>query len=104
MRVRELADAHLSYCTNVHPGESLAEVRNALRTHVVDVKQKFCPQSPFGVGLRLAAEATRELEVPAALAELRCELDASQLYVFTLNGFPYGAFHDTRVKEHVYEP
>ena len=25
-------------------------------------------------------------------------------YVFTINGFPYGAFHGTRVKEQVYRP
>ena len=26
------------------------------------------------------------------------------LYVFTLNGFPYGPFHGVRVKEEVYQP
>jgi len=31
-------------------------------------------------------------------------LDARGLYVFTINGFPYGAFHGTRVKERVYLP
>jgi hypothetical protein len=41
---------------------------------------------------------------PGKLADLRGFLDAHELYVFTLNGFPYGAFHGQRVKERVYEP
>ena len=38
------------------------------------------------------------------LAEFRDFLDRSRMYVFTLNGFPYGTFHGTRVKEDVYLP
>src|SRR5688572_8618970 len=104
MRVRELNVADLTYCTNVHPGESWQAVRTALTSHVLDVRRRVAPQPDFGVGLRLAAEACRELGQPATLAAARAELDALGLYVFTLNGFPYGAFHGTRVKERVYEP
>ena len=31
-------------------------------------------------------------------------LAANDLYAFTINGFPFGAFHGTRVKERVYAP
>ena len=31
-------------------------------------------------------------------------LEAQNCYVFTINGFPYGSFHGTRVKEQVYCP
>ena len=96
--------AHLTYCTNIHPGESLADVRNALSTHVPDIKLRVSPKADFGVGLRLAAQAVAELEEPFALDELRALLAREGLYVFTLNGFPYGAFHATRVKERVYLP
>ena len=41
---------------------------------------------------------------PEALAELKAFLDREGLYVFTLNAFPYGPFHGTRVKEEVYQP
>jgi sugar phosphate isomerase/epimerase len=34
----------------------------------------------------------------------REELDRLGLYVFTINGFPYGAFHGRPVKEKVYRP
>jgi hypothetical protein len=105
--------AHLTYCTNIHPGESWTEVEHALRTHVVGVKRRVRPNAPFGVGLRLAARAADELAGQAgspsnhttkALERAKGELDDAGLYVFTLNGFPYGAFHGTRVKERVYRP
>jgi sugar phosphate isomerase/epimerase len=97
--------AHLTYCTNIHPGESWEEVHDAIRTHVVGVKQGICPAAPFGVGMRLAARAAGDLESNSrALEEARSELDDAGLYVFTLNGFPFGAFHGSRVKERVYRP
>jgi sugar phosphate isomerase/epimerase len=104
MKLSTPEGAHLTYCTNIHPGETLRDVETVLSTLVPDVKQRISPEAPFGVGLRLAAQATSELEAPGALDRLRALLDQGGLYVFTLNGFPYGAFHDTRVKEQVYEP
>jgi hypothetical protein len=41
---------------------------------------------------------------PEAFAELQDILASGGLYVFTINGFPYGPFHGTRVKEEVYQP
>lgn len=100
----EGAAQHLTYCTNIHPGESLAEVRAALERYVLAVKAALSPSAPFGVGLRLSNAATLELGRPGELESLREFLDAHGLYVFTINGFPYGAFHGTRVKQRVYEP
>ncbi len=97
-------DAHLTYCSNVHPGESLPEVEGVLFGPVRDVKRALSPASPFGVGLRLAARAADELAAAPALERVRSSLADAGLYVFTLNGFPYGAFHGTRVKENVYRP
>lgn len=96
--------AHLTYCTNIHPGESWAEVRHNLETHVIAVKERVSPDAPFGVGLRLGAAAARELLDPIVRAELRGWLDRKGLYVFTINGFPYGPFHGEPVKERVYRP
>lgn len=104
MLLRSLNDAQLTYCTNVHPGETLPLVRELLKRHVLAVKQAVAPEHAFGVGLRLAAAAADALADPAELARFKAELDADGLYCFTLNGFPYGAFHATRVKERVYLP
>ena len=95
---------HLTYCTNIHPGESLAEVRAAVAEHVPRVKAELGASGPFGVGLRLSARAAEELAQGDALDRFRALLAEHALYVFTINGFPHGAFHGTRVKEAVYRP
>lgn len=104
MRLSGNPQAHLSYCTNVHPGESLDEVTRALSEQTARVKSSLATDGPFGVGLRLAAAAARELQEPEAFEAFAATLATHDFYVFTLNGFPYGAFHDIRVKERVYEP
>jgi len=64
-----------------------------------------CPDRPYGIGLRLSAEAAEDLRSgDGELQRFREWLDASGCYVFTINGFPYGVFHGERVKEQVYVP
>src|SRR5688500_16820372 len=99
---RELGQ--LTYCTNIHPGETWPEVRAALSRHLPAIRREAAPGRPFGVGLRLAAAAAKDLENPASITELQSLLAAEDCYVFTINGFPYGSFHGTRVKEEVYAP
>jgi sugar phosphate isomerase/epimerase len=99
-----IGDAHLTYCTNIHAGESWAEVLANIERHVVAVKQRVAPDEPFGVGLRLSARAAAELAAGDALARFEQLLAAQRLYVFTINGFPYGPFHGTPVKDAVYRP
>lgn len=96
--------SHLTYCTNIHPGETWDEVRANLETHVLAVKARVAPGQRFGIGLRLSAQAAEVLARPEERDALSRFLDANQLYIFTINGFPYGAFHGTRVKEEVYRP
>lgn len=96
--------AHLTYCTNIHPGESWDAVFENVRTHVVAVKARVAPNEPFGVGLRLSARAAATLLEPGQLDAFKDFLASHQLYVFTLNGFPYGPFHAQPVKAAVYHP
>ena len=39
--------AHLTYCTNIHPGETWPEVAYALKVHLPAVKAQFCPRRYF---------------------------------------------------------
>jgi len=98
---------HLAYCTNIHPAESWAETFAALSTHALDVRNRVLfssnPQS-FALGLRLSARAARELLEGEHLPEFKRWLDREHCYVFTINGFPCGDFHGTRVKENVFRP
>jgi len=95
---------HLTYCTNIHPGETWPEVAASLGRHLPEVKRRVAADQPFGVGLRLSAVATAALREPAALEQLKALLEDNGCYVFTINGFPYGPFHGRPVKEQVYQP
>ena len=95
---------HLAYCTNVHPGEDLAQTFEALNRWTLSIKEQLSCAGPFAIGLRLSDQASRELSEPDRLAEFRRWLDRHDCYVFTINGFPFGRFHGGRVKENVYLP
>lgn len=96
---------HLGYCTNIHRGETWAETFAALRTHTDAVRRRVAPDVAYGIGLRLGAAAAEELAAKAEERDaFRRWLDETNSYVFTINGFPYGAFHGTRVKEQVFAP
>lgn len=95
---------HLTYCLNIHPGQRWTENFQAIRGHACRVRDQLAGGKPFGLGLRLSAQAAEELSHPARLAEFRQFLAAQNLYVFTINGFPFGQFHGTAVKEDVYRP
>ena len=94
----------LTYCLNIHPGETWAENFAALRAPVLAVRDLVSGGKPFGLGLRLSAAAAATLDDPARLAELDAFLRAENLFVFTVNAFPYGRFHGGPVKENVYAP
>ncbi len=94
----------LAYCTNIHRGESWQETFAALQQHTLAVRDKVCPKGPYAIGLRLSDQASRELSERQTLLDFRRWLDREHCYVFTINGFPYGRFHGTKVKERVYSP
>ncbi len=97
-------DIHLGYCTNIHRGETWEETWRGLKEYTLRVKDRVSGGKPYGIGLRLSAQAAHELHVPGRLAEFKHWLEQNNCYVFTINGFPYGSFHGTRVKEHVFQP
>jgi sugar phosphate isomerase/epimerase len=103
MKLDATSNVHLTYCTNVHPGETLQELEQIVTTHVSRVREQL-GVARFGVGLRIAERAASALGDPEALKRFKDLLNNAGLYVFTLNGFPYGAFHGAPVKEKVYQP
>ncbi len=94
----------LTYCSNIHAGETWDEVFSALSVSLPRIRELLAHEGPFGIGLRLSAAAACSLEDEKTLAAFRTFLRDGNYYVPTVNGFPYGAFHGTRVKERVYLP
>ncbi len=104
MQILRQPPAHLTYCLNVHPGETLADQIAAIRDHAVPVRNSVAPGVRFGLGLRLANQAALELESAPAMDSLKSLLAELDMYAFTVNGFPFGDFHGAAVKERVYRP
>lgn len=95
---------HLTYCTNIHAGESWQDHFAALKNNFPAIKEKLSPGNPMGIGLRLSNEASTALIKEEHLSAFKVWLKDQDAYVFTMNGFPYGGFHHTVVKDQVHTP
>ncbi|WP_340105665.1 metabolite traffic protein EboE [Rhodohalobacter sp. 8-1] len=104
MKLPKYPYAHFSYCSNIHPGEEWADHFDQIKQHLPELKSRLSPDSSFGVGLRLSAKAASQLKRKSELDRFRTWLTTEDLYLFTMNGFPYGSFHGERVKDNVYAP
>ena len=114
---------HLSYSTNVHPAESLADLERSLREHVAPISRAAFGDRVAAANLRIGMKQADELlahpplpsnsfvsdEIlsappsPACAAFLNA-LDETKLDVVSINAFPIRDFHAPRVKEQVYSP
>ncbi len=93
----------ITYCTNIHPGESWPEIFSAVRLHAPVVKARLSPDAAFPIGLRLSGRAAHAITLEEAAGFHRwCREEG--FYVATVNGFPYGTFHHAPVKQSVYLP
>lgn len=95
---------YLTFCTNIFPGESWDAHFKLLKSEIPVIKKRLAPEQKFGIGLRLSNEASVELIKPERLKEFQEWLTDNNCFVFTMNGFPYGNFHKTRVKDQVHAP
>ena len=103
--------SHLSYCTNIHSGDSWEEVFPQLQTELPKVRRELnaldegrAADEPIGMGLRLSHASLEALQDPDTFTQFTDWLERENHYVFTINGFPYGPFHGVQVKENVYKP
>lgn len=96
---------HLTYSTLVHPADTWPELKASVQRYLPEVKRRFSPDARMGVSLRISrASATELLADPAEREWLRDFLAANDMYVYTVNAFPYGSFKGEEVKAEVYEP
>lgn len=98
------ARALLTYCTNVHLADDVAGLVSALDRTTASVAHALAPDREFGLGLRLGADQVAELRDDGARGRLEEIFARRRFRPFTINGFPHGNFHATRVKEAVYRP
>lgn len=104
MKIQDHPPLHLTYCLNVHRGEAWEDCLAAIGRYALKVRDRVGRGRAFGLGLRLGHLAANQLARPAARKAFKEFLQQENLYVFTVNAFPYGQFHQTAVKENVYSP
>ncbi len=99
-------ELHLTYCTNVHPGDTLKHARSLLPRFAPLVRSlQKDPQTPVAWGLFLGDEAIHEMEADRSLGRDLCDrMQECNTYALTMNAFPMRGFHDSVVKEQVYRP
>ena len=100
----QLGGLQLGYCTNIHPSAGLDGVMASLERHAVPLRARLSPHAPFGLGLRLSGLESAEVLAGDNLERFQDFLQERGLYVFTINGFPYGPFHGEPVKANVHAP
>lgn len=100
----KLVSGHLSYCTNIHSGETWKDHFAAIQKNFPLIKKQVCNEGPMGIGLRLSNSGSKELISDDELIVFKEWLASNNAYVFTMNGFPYGDFHHTIVKDKVHVP
>ena len=93
----------ITYCSNIHPGESFDEIFSNLQTHFLTVKKAVSPDKPFPIGLRLSNRAAFEIDEKTS-ARFQEWYQENGCFIPTINGFPYGPFSSSPVKERVYLP
>src|SRR2546426_4200304 len=98
-----LSPLPLSYCTNVHPGRSVAEVDKGVEDYTVPVRKRF--GAPLAAGLWLARPVADELAASTeALRRFSGGFRPRGLTRPTLNALPYGEFPRERGEGEVYLP
>jgi sugar-specific transcriptional regulator TrmB len=105
MQINTTADiAHLTYCSNIHAGESWGDIFGNLRRHTTQIRDRLNADS-LGIGLRISNVASIELLKKDTLSQFKKWLDRKNMYVCILNGFPYGDFNKGAiVKDRVHAP
>ena len=97
-------NGHLTYCTNIHTGENWQDHFTEIKKYFPSIKAALSPDKPMGIGLRLSNIASEELSHANNLTVFQQWLSQNNAYVFTMNGFPYGGFHNVIVKDQVHAP
>jgi len=94
----------LAYCSNVHPATSYADLLHTIEFQIAGVR-RLLGLDHMASGLWISHEVLTEMSVSDPRgARLSEALQVAGVRLVTLNGFPYGNFHDVEVKGKVYQP
>ncbi|MFW5845275.1 MAG: metabolite traffic protein EboE [Planctomycetota bacterium] len=93
-----------AFNSNLHPAESLAEIREGVVPLASAVRERLGWRQ-IGLDLRLGSRAMADCAAdPAAAHRLRDAFDAAGVVVVSINAFPLRAFQAPVVKDGAYRP
>lgn len=93
----------LSYCSNVHPSETLESLDSVVTLFIKGVMTRR-GLNAMAAGLWLSKQIIDQFSSKQKRDNFKALLSQNGIKLITLNGFPYGDFHAESVKEQVYMP
>ena len=93
----------IAYCSNVHAGECLEDIKRNLSRFIQPVREQRHLQT-MATGLWLSAAAATTLQEAKELKNFQLTLHGAGLQLTSINGFPFGNFHQEKIKAKVYLP
>lgn len=106
LRAEHSEPLHLTYCTNVHRGDTLSNAMDLLPRFAPLVKSVApSQQNRIAWGLFLGCDTVKEMDSSSSLTnELSTCMEQNGTYALTMNAFPMSGFHEAVVKRGVYQP
>ncbi len=97
-------DMQIGYCGNVHPAVTIDQVLDNVQRHASAVRNLCCPDETLPFGIWVSKTALDQLQSKDNILRLCDAMQQHHVNAFTINGFPFGDFHQTVVKHSVYQP
>lgn len=97
-------DIQIGYCGNVHPALTVDQVLDNVQRHARTVRNLCYPDESLPFGIWVSKTALDQLQSEGNVQRLRDAMLQHHVNAFTINGFPYGDFHQPVVKHTVYQP
>jgi hypothetical protein len=94
----------IGYCGNVHPAVTIDQVLDNVQRHASAVRNLCCPDETLPFGIWVSKTALDQLQSKDNILRLCDAMQQHHVNAFTINGFPFGDFHQTVVKHSVYQP
>ena len=103
----KLDNIHLCYSLNVFPSiEDVEERLSVIKTKFIKIRAELGldGSTPFALGLWSDGVFVEQMKDQKNLQLVQDFLSDNNFYTYTVNAFPYGVFHNTVVKDKVYQP
>lgn len=104
MKLDSYSQYDITYCSNIYSGDTWQDIFLNLKKNIPEISSKVAQTKAFGIGLRLSNNAAIQMLENDNILIFQQWLNTNNYYVATINGFVYGNFYNTSIKNKVYKP